>query len=366
MWKSLFTLFIVLTLCSCSKDEILLDKEISSSQEKNTSPGLEVEPAYYYLNLFDRNGGGWTGSDGTYSLPLPDGRVLWSFGDTFLGTVNPDYSRPFSGLINNSFMIQDGSNMITYHGGTTENPEAYVKPSNPDYFYWPGDATVIGDRVLMYMQIIHLTGAGGAFGFEHLGADVAIFQLPSFELISLLPYELSTDILPGVSIYEEGQYIYSYATRSVNGKNTLVSRVHISDPSSEEFWNGTEWQSSRVINAYMKLDNGQNLKTSNMFTVFKYGGKYRLVTQADYLGRRIFVYSGNSPMGPWGNRQVIYTTPETAGDIWTYNAYAHPHIIHPEKGILISYNVNSFDFLGLFEDARIYRPRFIWVKPVND
>ena len=29
----------------------------------------------------------WTGGDATYSVPLPDGRVLWMFGDSFIGTV---------------------------------------------------------------------------------------------------------------------------------------------------------------------------------------------------------------------------------------------------------------------------------------
>ena len=27
-------------------------------------------------------------------VPLPDGRVAWLYSDTFLGTVNPDHSRP--------------------------------------------------------------------------------------------------------------------------------------------------------------------------------------------------------------------------------------------------------------------------------
>ncbi len=32
-------------------------------------------------------GPGWTGGDGGWSVPLPDGRVLWLFGDSFLGRV---------------------------------------------------------------------------------------------------------------------------------------------------------------------------------------------------------------------------------------------------------------------------------------
>src|SRR5436190_5374079 len=32
----------------------------------------------------------WTGADGTLSVRLPDGRVIWDFSDTFLGLVNSD------------------------------------------------------------------------------------------------------------------------------------------------------------------------------------------------------------------------------------------------------------------------------------
>jgi len=356
------TLLILFSLFSCSRTELDQGPE-AIAQLKSTDPALTVEIADEYNTLFDRDGDGWTGSDGAYSLPLPDGRILWSFGDTFLGTVNPDYSRPFTGLLNNTFMIQDGDQMTTFHGGTAANPTAYVLPDNPTHFYWPGDGTVIGDKVYMYMQRIRLTGAGGPFGFEHIGADLAIFQLPSFELIQIHDLVRTTEVLPGVSIYEEGGYIYSYATRSVNGKNVLVSRVNVSDIQNIEYWNGVDWSANVDYNAYMKRDDGQNLKTSNMFTVFKYGGKYRLLTQADFLGRRIFLYTADSPLGPWRNKQVVYNTPEAVGDIWTYNSFAHPEIIHPTKGILVSYCVNSFDFLDVFEDARNYRPRFIWLRP---
>ena len=36
-----------------------------------------------------QNGPGWTGGDGTYSLPLPDGTNLWMWSDSYIGTVAP-------------------------------------------------------------------------------------------------------------------------------------------------------------------------------------------------------------------------------------------------------------------------------------
>ena len=72
-------------------------------------------PETYFTNLFIRNCCGFTGGDGTYSVLLPDGRTVWIFGDTFLGTVSPDMIRrrlsPM--FIRNSFVIQDGDSLKT-------------------------------------------------------------------------------------------------------------------------------------------------------------------------------------------------------------------------------------------------------------
>lgn len=35
----------------------------------------------------------WTGGDGTHSVRLPDGRLLWLFSDTYLGAVNRPRTR---------------------------------------------------------------------------------------------------------------------------------------------------------------------------------------------------------------------------------------------------------------------------------
>lgn len=50
--------------------------------------------------------------------------------------------------------------------------------------------------------------------------------------------------------------------------------------------------------------------------------------------------------------------PNPGGNLYTYNAVAHPQF-GDDRGLLVSYNVNSFVFADLFEDAGIYRPRFV-------
>ncbi len=59
---------------------------------------------------------------------------------------------------------------------------------------------------------------------------------------------------------------------------------------------------------------------------------------------------------------MIYTAPEDgiSPNTYTYNAKAHPHLSTPDR-LLISYNVNTFDFFEHFSNADIYRPRFVWL-----
>ncbi|MBK8566787.1 MAG: DUF5005 domain-containing protein [Saprospiraceae bacterium] len=79
---------------------------------------ISVSLATDFNQLFTRYSG-WTGGDATYSIPLPDGRNLWLFGDSFIGTVNANRSRPGGGLLRNAFVVQDGDELTTLTGGST-------------------------------------------------------------------------------------------------------------------------------------------------------------------------------------------------------------------------------------------------------
>ena len=78
-------------------------------------------------------------------------------------------------------------------------------------------------------------------------------------------------------------------------------------------------------------------------------------------GSSIFTYESSSITGPWSIKNTVYTTPETGGNIWTYNAFVHPEF--DSAGFhLLSYNVNSLNTNDLFTNADNYRPKFIWFK----
>jgi len=311
----------------------------------------------HYNLLYTRYNNGWTGADGTYSFPLPDGRILWFFGDTFLGTVKADRTReggvPF---INNSLVVQEGDEMTTLFGGDEENPKAFFVPGMAGDWYWPFDGTVKNGQVQVLLAHMERAGLGGGmWDFQYASVDLAILSLPDLKILSINTIVSDGTISYGSCLMEDDNYIYIYGITSVNlVKNVHVARAANGDLTSPwEYFDGSGWINTPVAYTIHQ-------SASDMFSVIKDGGKYYLITQEIIFGDRIFVYESDTPVGPWLNQKTLYCTPESGGDIFTYNSFVHPELSE-EGELVISYNINSFDFSDLFENADNYRPKFIRV-----
>jgi hypothetical protein len=70
------------------------------------------------------------------------------------------------------------------------------------------------------------------------------------------------------------------------------------------------------------------------------------------------MYRSASITGPYTGKTELYTTPETGGNVFTYNAKAHPNLGDRDT-LVITYNVNSFQGSDHYTDARLYRPRYV-------
>jgi len=316
----------------------------------------------------------WTGSDGSYSLPLPDGRTLWMWGDTFFGTVRSDRSRAQQGFAHNTWVIQErngrwGKTFYRPDGlfGSARawaNPEPANSTADPTW-YWPGDATVVGNTV---QQILfRITGAGPAFGV--VGVDVATYQLPDLTPVGIAP--AAAGFLPGlgdgpggpvqfgVALLETPDYLYIYGCEDFAlQKHLQVARVPRGRPLTDawEYFDGEGWTTNPLLSA-RTLD-----AVANEMSVVAIRGGFRLVAQEGGIGRDIYAYTAQSPQGPWGNRTLIFTTPEDPAKLFTYNAKEHPQLARSGR-ILITYNVNARNGGDLYSNVDNYRPRFVEVTP---
>lgn len=366
-------LFITFGLCACEQshfDDIPENYIPPVREEKqlelvaNTGcwdSKILVYEDLQYNSFFTRYSNGWTGGDATYSLKLPDGRILWMFGDSFFGKVNEDRSRPNTPLARNAVMVQTGETFdgfASIHTGTQDMPKDFIaQAAPPDHWYWPYDATIKNGKVQYLLAHMQKTGNGG-FDFKSVATDLAVLSLPDLQLESLTANKYpKDDITFGSTVYEDADgYTYIYGISNA----PLEKRVHVARaPDGDltkawEYWNGTAWTATPANHVIFK-------SASDQFSIFKDGNKYYLVTQEIIFGNKIFIYESASPAGPFINQRILYCTPETGGTVITYNAFVHPELSR-EGELVISYNINDTDFPAVFRNADHYRPKFIRIK----
>tara|TARA_R110002049_G_scaffold97783_1_gene238162 strand:- start:2496 stop:3578 length:1083 start_codon:yes stop_codon:yes gene_type:complete len=346
----------VLFLFSCSTDDSVNASNGSNDATSNTpANSLSISRDNEFIDLFTRYGDGWTGGDATYSILLPDGRTLWLFGDTFLGTVNPDRVRPPGWqFARNTFVVQDGEDLTTL---VKPNGSNFVSPDEPGWWYWPTDGTIYNDTLQVILPAFRSTG-GGSFGFEYAAIDLALFKLPEIELISKERLFTEPNIAFGSCVVEDSDYIYIYGAERTQplGKQSNIARAANGDLRNVwEYFNGTEWV------ADISKAQGIVSDVSEQFAVFKEDDMYYMVTHDFIFGCEIYLWESPNPEGPWDNQRTIYCTPETVANIFTYNSFVHPQF--SENGdLLISYNTNSFNFSDILSNADNYRPYFIRVS----
>ena len=93
-------------------------------------------------------------------------------------------------------------------------------------------------------------------------------------------------------------------------------------------------------------------------------GQYILIYQNGGMEPKVMMQLSKSPFGPFYPPKILYYCPEEREDkdFFAYNAKGHPSISPPDS-LVISYNVNSFDFFtDVLTKSNLYRPRFIKIS----
>ncbi|MGO4885402.1 MAG: DUF5005 domain-containing protein [Bryobacteraceae bacterium] len=342
------------------------------------APG-PAAPDNTFDNYFIQNGPGWTGADGTYSVPLPDGQNLWVWSDSYIGTVNPA-TRLRSGWLfqaHNSLTILDQATGALTTVGYPPKTSSYFAPANSADWFWPGDSMVIQPKPSVYTIKVMLLEWTGVFQF--VGNSVATVAYPSMKIESIAPIALpDLTIEWGTRIFKQGNYFYLYGIMDPGTANKLpfVARFttlgDLTNPAEWQYWNSTShtWvagQSNATPMAGVPaITNEYSVDRLNATT-----GPFYLMTGMDTQNpaypdwEYVTTYYSCTPQGPWTARTVVYTTPESGapgcsvGTLYTYNPKAHPEF-PSSAGILVSYNVNANNSKDLV-CANDYKPSFIRV-----
>lgn len=318
-----------------------------------------VEADEDFNRLFTRANGGWTGGDGTLSVPLPDGRSVWFFGDTLLGHVDPDGRRaPDTPFIRNCLVVQEGNRLETLHGGSAGRPEDFFPSPAEGHWYWPGHGVVSGGRLLVFLHRFRAQ-APELWAWEWIGTDLATLSLPDLRLEGIRSTAASNGVLYGVCLLVDGGFIYIFGTRdAAHPKEAHVARAAAGALDGRwEYFDGCSWSVRQEDSAPVLVG------VSTQFAVNRVGSRFVLVSMdgREPFSNAILVFRAPAPQGPWRDPLPVLRAPEARGDVVAYNPFIHPQFTASGR-LLVSYNLNHIrDPTALYRDAALYRPRFLRV-----
>lgn len=159
---------------------------------------------------------GWYGGDGAYSIRLPDGRVLWLFGDSFVSEEEGRHDRRGMHLLLGTTVAistcdDNGPFHIRYH--IKKASGKFVSFFANDNWLWPQAPFIV--EGILYVPLIAVTedrSAPGPFKFKVTGHRLAIIRNVSDPDPTRWAIEYR-DLSPRIP-----SNIYAFATASVVGK----------------------------------------------------------------------------------------------------------------------------------------------------
>jgi hypothetical protein len=325
----------------------------------------------------ERNGPGWTGGDGAFSVRLEDGRIAWIFGDSFIGGVLPDGRRsPDWHMVRNTVVVQSGTCLSTAIGGTAQAPTALLRPADPSAWYWPQTAVADGNLLHLVMQRVVRTGST-SWDFAIVGIDVVDLDLRTFTMAAARPLPVDGSVLWGTSVLEaeDATYVYGVENTPIDARLFLA---RVDDPALGgrwQFYRGgespwtTEARDAAPLLAAPTDDAASPAPLTGMpatITVFADSEGFVLVNQAPVFGTAVTSRRAPAPEGPFSPPELLATVAPPPGSptAFTYGARVHPQLA--ANGLqLLSWNVSCSG--DLLEDASLYRPRFCSVPwPPSD
>lgn len=322
---------------------------------------------------------GWQGGDAAYSIPLPDGRDVWIFGDTLFGPkrfVEGQNPR----MVHSSLGISTCKNgewhldYVVKHDAAG-NAVSYFEPSNTAHWYWALDGFYAnGDLWVTLLCMRHPskpTSAG--MDFETCGSDLAqishLDQDPQQWHVTL--HALVSDgvkAYPSATTVVHDGYAYLFALYESGTRPLLTTRIplsKLSEPSANLEYlavDGSWKQGFDPANAKEVMTQG----SSELSIRYHPELKQWLAVMVDpaWFSDNVILRAAPTLTGPWSEGTLIYRMPEMeAGPKHDRNVFCYAGKEHPEledgSDLVFTYVCNTLDPPELMSRHDIYVPRVI-------
>ncbi len=339
----------------------------------------------------------WTGGDGTHSVRLPDGRVLWLFSDTFLGQVhappNP-VGQPHTWRDTSAPMVRNSAVVMSRSGTLHRTLPAPLFPDPaPQQWRWPVAARVeprspgADEQVVRVLLWNRMASQGPWIYGVPLATEVATLSLPDLRVEGIVKVsdqqgveDPEKRVLYGAATVDDDGWTYVFGGTDAQATSRPSSHAHVArvrhgrlaEADAWEYWDGEEW--GRAATSRPVLGDGRRKGVGSAFTVVRDKGTYVLFTMAAGAEGLTTVtsYWSCSPTGPWHGPAKAFEAPlpkdaavrqETAA----YNPQAHP-ALGGDGRVVLSYDVNWLDPVPASAQANVnrnvalYRPRFVTLR----
>lgn len=325
---------------------------------------------------------GWQGADAAYSIPLPDGRDVWIFGDTLYGK-----QRVVNG--NDPRMVHNSLGVSTCKGGRWSvryilrhdaegKPVSFFSPANPDHWYWALDGFYAnGDLWVTLLCLRHpAKPAGTGMDFETCGSDLAqlsgLGSDPEHWRVTIHPLVPDgVKAYPSATTVVYGDYAYLFAQYEQGARPLLVTRIPLSglsEPAAHMEYLGDDsaWHAG-LDTAHAK----QVMAQGSPELSIRYHPELKQWLAVSFdpapFSDRIILRTAPDLAGPWTDprdARTLYRVPVMqAGPQHDKNIFCYAGKEHPEfeghSDIVFSYVCNTFAPAELTTHLNIYIPQVL-------
>ena len=331
---------------------------------------LHAEPWVQADRLF-RTDPRWLGGDAAYSIDLGRGRVLWLFGDSFIGR-RAGAGRGKSTLVRNSAALETGydpsrASLKFYWGTQNGTPSAFV-PEKGTVWLWPTHGVRLGAKLLLFFTRVRPDRRKGSLGFENFGWAAFLVDNPDDEPSAWILRRIDVagngwNVIVGAAALVAGHFLYVFSPAEPSHDIYLLrwplNAAEKGDLASPEWWCGSDlgWlgQPKMVRPPTPVLREGA-MEFSVQWDAQR--DKFLEVQSVGFGASEIAIRWAGQIEGSWSGLKKVYRPPESGRpDAFVYAAKAHPELRGAD--FVITYVANSRDFGILTRDPSIYYPRFV-------
>jgi hypothetical protein len=305
------------------------------------------------------------------SITLPNGKILWVFGDTLIGTAG---ASRLTSIVNNSALLTEKGCITALTGPLDKNGKetSWIKPTaltdtpGVNDYYWSSTPWMDGSTPRMFLSHMY----NDASGFHTIGNDLVTFTMvngvPKVASIVKTPGSANGETAPswGSGVFRDKNYTYIFGNRNKNetwvfGHYYYLARVpngQVIIPSAWRFWNGTTWVKNQAEVAAI-IPGGVGVGSG--ITVYqKSANEYMMITKKyDLIGTDMIALKAPALTGPWTEvtpallAPVPPLEPPMTDEDYTYLGLAHPQIVLPSGKLLVIWSLASWD-ISTFGDPR--------------